>query len=274
MTRTRWMGLGRHATLLVAALAMIFPLIMMATTGLKTNAEYARSAAGIPTHPTLSNVSTVLSDPRLGTWLVNSLVITVSAVLVAIVAAVLAAYPLARSESRSSRGFVSGLVMLMAVPPVVLVVPLFITMVHLGLLNSRLGVIVAYGGLLTPLLTYLLRGFIRSIPMALDEAASIDGAGRLQVLLFVLLPMMRPALMTAFVVGAVYVWNEFLIALLFLQSNSSQTIMVGIAALQGKYGIDETLLGAWSLIASLPIIVAYAFGQRFLVRGLVAGALK
>jgi raffinose/stachyose/melibiose transport system permease protein len=85
---------------------------------------------------------------------------------------------------------------------------------------------------------------------------------------------MRPALVTVSVVGAVFVWNEFLIALLFLQSEHSQTIMVGIAALQGRYGINEPLLMAWSLIASLPVIVAYVFGQRFFVRGLVAGALK
>ena len=127
---------------------------------------------------------------------------------------------------------------------------------------------------MTPLSTYLLTGFIRDIPASLDEAASIDGAGRASVLLYVLVPLMKPALVTVMIVGAVYVWNEFLIALLFLQATGSQTLMVGIASLQGKYGINETLLAAWSLVASLPVILVYVLGQRFFIHGLVGGALK
>jgi ABC-type glycerol-3-phosphate transport system permease component len=246
----------------------------MLVTALKSQNEYARNPIGIPANPTFSNLSSVLSDPRLETWLVNSAVITVGSVLLSTFVAVLAAYPMARSDTWWPRGLIPVLVLLLAVPPVVLVVPLFIMMVNLGLLNNRLGVIITYSGLLTPLSIYLLIGFIRGIPPALDEAAMIDGAGRGRILLFVLLPLMRPALVTLFVVGAVYVWNEFLIALLFLQSTNSQTIMVGVASLQGKININETALAAWSLVASAPIIVAYVFGQRFFVRGLVAGAVK
>jgi ABC-type glycerol-3-phosphate transport system permease component len=102
----------------------------------------------------------------------------------------------------------------------------------------------------------------------------MDGAGRASVLVYVLVPLMKPALVTVMIVGAVYVWNEFLIALLFLQATGSQTVMVGIASLQGKYGINETLLAAWSLVASLPVILVYVLGQRFFIRGLVGGALK
>jgi ABC-type glycerol-3-phosphate transport system permease component len=265
---------GRHLFLVAASLVVLSPLAMMAITALKSHSEYAANPAGLPPRPTLNNVTTVLDDPHLGTWLTNSLVITLGSVALATVVSVLAAYPIARAPGRWPRVLIPGLIFLMAVPPVVLVVPLFIMMVNLGLLNSRVGVIITYAGLLTPLATYLLVGFMRGIPAALDEAAMIDGAGRGRVLLWVLLPLMRPAIVTVAVVGSVYVWNEFLIALLFLQTQSSQTIMVGIASLQGRYGINETLLAAWSLIASLPIICAYFFGQRFLVRGLVAGALK
>jgi ABC-type glycerol-3-phosphate transport system permease component len=265
--------LGRNVILSAATLVILSPIGFIAVTALKSQSEYARNPVGIPSSLTLSGLRTVLSDPRLGTWFLNSAVITVGSVVLATVVALLAAYPMARAEGFPSR-FIPALVVLMAIPPVVLVVPLFIVMVNLGLINSRTGVILIYAGLLTPLSTYLLTGFIRDIPASLDEAASIDGAGRASVLLYVLVPLMKPALVTVMIVGAVYVWNEFLIALLFLQATGSQTLMVGIASLQGKYGINETLLAAWSLVASLPVILVYALGQRFFIRGLVGGALK
>jgi ABC-type glycerol-3-phosphate transport system permease component len=265
---------GRHAVLIAAVIVTLSPIAFMAMTSLKTEDEYATDRVGPPAHPTFSNLSTVIHDPNLIQWLLNSVFITAGAVLLSIVAGVLAAYPMARCRGWWPRGLLPGVIVLLAIPPVVLVVPLFIMMVNLHLLDSRLGVILVYAGLLTPLVIYLLVGFIRGIPPTLDEAAAIDGAGRARVLVYVLLPLMRPALVTVAVVGAVFVWNEFLIALLFLQSVDSQTIMVGIASLQGRYGINEPLLMAWSLMASLPVILAYIFGQRYFVRGLVAGALK
>lgn len=264
----------RHGILAAATVAALSPIAFMALTSLKTEDNYVRDRVGLPTAVTFSNISTVLQDPHLATWFLNSMLITGGAVALSTIVGVLAAYPMARCSGWWPRGLMPILVMLLAIPPVVLVVPLFIMMVNLGLLNSRLGVIITYAGLLTPLATYLLVGFIRGIPPALDEAAAIDGAGRARVLVSVLLPLMRPALVTLAVVGAVYVWNEFLIALLFLQSEGSQTIMVGIASLQGRYGMNETLLMAWSLIASLPVLLAYFLGQRYFVRGLVAGAMK
>jgi ABC-type glycerol-3-phosphate transport system permease component len=266
--------IARHALLTLAVLVTLAPIAFMAMTSLKSEEEYSGDRVGLPADPTFENISTVLDDPNLSTWILNSVLITVGSVLLAMVAGVLAAYPMARSEGWWPGGLLPGLVLLLAVPPVVLVVPLFIMMVHLELLNSKLGVILTYAGLLTPLATYLMVGFIRGIPPELDEAAAIDGAGRARVLLHVILPVMRPALVTLAVVAAVYVWNEFLIALLFLQTQESQTLVVGVAALRGRFDINEPLLMGWSLIVSLPVILAFLFGQRYFSRGLVAGALK
>lgn len=266
--------IARHGVLIVAVIATLSPIAFMAMTSLKSEQDYAVDRVGLPSDPTFENISTVLSDPNLSTWIVNSLVITLGSVLLAVVAGVLAAYPMARSAGWWPQGLLPGLVLLLAVPPVVLVVPLFIMMVNLGLLNSKLGVILTYAGLLTPLATYLMVGFIRGIPAELDEAAAIDGAGRARVLFHVILPVMRPALVTLAVVAAVYVWNEFLIALLFLQTQESQTLVVGVAALRGRFDINEPLLMAWSLIVSMPVILAFLFGQRYFSRGLVAGAFK
>jgi raffinose/stachyose/melibiose transport system permease protein len=265
---------ARHGVLGLATLLVVSPVVFMLLTAFKSTDEYAHDRVVPTTSPTFENIRTVLDDPNLATWFLNSVLITAGSVVLASTAGVLAAYPMARSRGWWPRGLLPALIVLLAIPPVVLVVPLFIMMVNLGLLDSRIGVVLTYAGLLTPLSIYLMVGFIRGIPASLDEAAAIDGAGRARVLVYVLLPLMRPALVTLAVVGAVYVWNEFLIALLFLQSQESQTIMVGIAALHGRVGINEPLLMAWSLIASLPVLVAYLFGQRFFVRGLVAGALK
>jgi ABC-type glycerol-3-phosphate transport system permease component len=264
----------RVAALTIATLLALAPILFMIMTAFKSRDDYVQDRVGLPSHPTFHNVTTVLNDPNLATWFLNSVLITVGSVALCSVAGVLAAYPMARCTGWWPRGLLPGLILLLAIPPVVLVVPLFIMMVNLNLLDSRIGVILTYAGLLTPLSTYLMVGFIRGIPAALDEAAAIDGAGRARVLVYVLLPLMRPALVTLAVVSAVYVWNEFLIALLFLQSQESQTIMVGIASLRGRIDINEPLLMAWSLIASLPVVLAYILGQRYFVRGLVAGALK
>jgi raffinose/stachyose/melibiose transport system permease protein len=265
---------ARHLALLMAILLTISPVVFMALTSLKSEADYAKDRVGLPSHPTLVNIRTVLSDPNLSTWITNSILITIGSVVLAMVAGVLAAYPIARSDGWWPRGLLPAIVLLLAVPPVVLVVPLFIMMVNLGLLNTRQGVILTYAGLLTPLATYLMVGFIRGIPRELDEAAAIDGAGRFRVLVHVILPVMRPALVTLAVVSAVYVWNEFLIALLFLQTQEAQTLVVGVASLRGRFDINEPLLMAWSLIVSVPVMLAFIVGQRYFTRGLIAGAIK
>jgi ABC-type glycerol-3-phosphate transport system permease component len=271
----RWVGaVFRHGVLLLAAAGVVFPLYFIVAAALKSDSEYASDRIGLPNDPTLGNIGDVLTDPNVLRWFTNSVIITVASAGIAIVCGVLAAYAIARAGGAAASSVLTGLIALMAVPPVVLVIPLFVMMADLGMLNSLIGVILIYSGLLVPLSVYLLVGFFRGIPRELDEAAFIDGAGRAAVLRHVLLPLARPALLTLAVVNAVYVWNEFLIALLFLQREESQTLMVGITTFQGRFQADEPLLMAWSLFASVPILLLYVFGQRFLVRGLVSGAFK
>jgi ABC-type glycerol-3-phosphate transport system permease component len=267
-------AVARHAVLLLAAVGVLFPLYFVLEAALKTDEEYAGDKIGLPNSPTLHNLADVLSDPNVVRWFMNSLLITAASVAIAIVCGVLAAYAIARGASAATNSVLTGLIALMAVPPVVLVVPLFVMMARLGLLNDLLGVILIYSGLLVPLSVYLLVGFFRGIPRELDEAAFIDGASRFAVLRHVFVPLGLPAILTLAVVNSVYVWNEFLIALLFLQREESQTLMVGITSFQGRFQANEPLLMAWSLFASVPILLLYVFGQRFLVRGLIGGAFK
>jgi ABC-type glycerol-3-phosphate transport system permease component len=266
--------ISRQAVLLGASLAVLYPLYFMVATAIKSHSEYGSDKIGIPTSPVIDNITRVLEDPNLVRWLSNSMLVTAGSVSLAIVTSLLAAYAIARGGNVATGSILTGLIALMAVPPVALVVPLFVMMARLNLLNSVMSVILIYGGLLVPLSVYLLVGFFRAIPRELDEAAFMDGAGRFDVFRYVLIPLARPAILTLVVVNTVYVWNEFLIALLFLQREQVQTLMVGIASFQGRYQTDEPLLMAWSLFATVPVLLVYVFGQRFLVRGLIGGALK
>lgn len=263
-----------HLFLAAVALAILLPLVFMVVTSVKTDEEYAGNKLGIPNDVTFDNLVEVIQDPNLLTWAGNSAIVTAASVAIAVVAALLAAYGLARSGASSVRRMLVPVIALIAVPPVILVVPLFSLFADAGLVNRLEGVILIYAGLLTPLAVYLFSNYFETIPVELDDAAVIDGASRFQILRHVFLPLARPAILTVSVVGAAFVWNEFLIALLFLQSEGSQTLIVGLTSFQGRYDADEPLLMAWSLMATLPILALYVFGQRYLVRGLTGGAVK
>jgi ABC-type glycerol-3-phosphate transport system permease component len=198
-------------------------------------------------------------------------VITLASVVLAAVVSALAAYPLARSKFPGRLPFIALNIVLMVVPPVVLVVPLFLFFVNLGLVNSRLAVVLIYTGLLIPFSIYLLVNFFATIPRSLEEAARIDGAGSLRVLIRVIVPLSAPSIVTVVVVNTVWVWNELLIALVFLQDDQSRTLTAGLTFFQGRFLSNEPLVMTGALIATLPMLALYIVGQRFFIRGLSTG---
>jgi raffinose/stachyose/melibiose transport system permease protein len=201
----------------------------------------------------------------------NSVVSTTTSVVIAALVSALAAYPLARSRFPGRLPFLALNIVLMVVPPVVLVVPLFLFFVNLGLVNSRLAVVLIYVGLLIPFSVYLLANFFATIPRSLEEAARIDGAGSLRVLRHVIAPLSAPAIVTVVVVNTVWVWNELLIALVFLQDDNARTLTAGLTFFQGRFMTNEPLVMTGALVATLPMLALYIAGQRFFIRGLAAG---
>jgi ABC-type glycerol-3-phosphate transport system permease component len=135
-------------------------------------------------------------------------------------------------------------------------------------------VILIYAGLTTPFSVYMLTNFFRSIPRELIESALTDGASHLRVLLQIVVPLSLPALVTLVVVNSLYVWNELLIALVFLPEDELKTLMVGLTVFRSRYNLDVPVTMAGMLLAALPMIILYVFGQRFFIRGLTAGAVK
>ena len=182
-----------------------------------------------------------------------------------------AAFGLSRWKIPGGDSLLAGMIALMVLPPVVLVVPLFLFFVNLGLVNSRLAVVIIYVGLLIPFSIYLLVNFFATIPRSLEEAARMDGAGQLRTLWSVIMPLSAPAVVTVVVVNAVWVWNELLIALVFLQDDNARTLTAGLTFFQGRFIQNEPLVMTGALIATVPMLLLYIVGQRFFIRGLTAG---
>ena len=268
-TAAGW-GVAQVAMLAVAVLT-IYPLYFIVITAFKTRQEYLTNQFLPPSDPTLENFRQAFRDGQLLTWVGNSVLITVASVIVAAIVSSLAAYPLARSRFPGRLPFIGLNIVLMVVPPVVLVVPLFLFFVNLGLVNSRLAVVIVYVGLLIPFSIYLLVNFFATIPRSLEEAARMDGAGQLRTLWSVIMPLSAPAVVTVVVVNAVWVWNELLIALVFLQDDNARTLTAGLTFFQGRFIQNEPLVMTGALIATIPMLLLYIVGQRFFIRGLTAG---
>jgi raffinose/stachyose/melibiose transport system permease protein len=267
-------GLARHVVLLAFVGLALVPIYFMVVNALKTDTEYVSNQLGPPHDLVGSTLSDALAGGELYRWMLNSLLITGVSVLVSTAVAALGAYPISLMQWRPGGIVLSVLVALMVVPPIVLVIPLFQMVVAAHQLNTYQSVIAIYTGLMLPFSTFLLASFFSTIPRSLIEAARIDGAGSLRTLLSIVLPLARPALVTVIVVQALWVWNEVLIAVIFLQQSNLRTLMVGLTVFKSRYHLEVPLVMAGMLWATIPMLALYLVGQRFFVRGLTAGATK
>ncbi len=265
---------GRQIAVILATLLSLFPVYFMVVSAFKTKAEYINNKWGLPASFDLSNFNTALAGEKFFIRITNSTILTVGSVAVSLVIACLAAYAFARMEFPGKRTLFNIILSLMVVPPVVMVVPLFISMVRWDLINTYQGTILIYVGLLLPFSIYLMTNFFQTIPHEIVDAARIDGCSSFGVFWQIMMPLSAPAVVTLVVVNALWVWNELLIALIFMQKDELKTLMVGIAALRSRNYVDIPATMAGLLIATIPIVVVYLFGQKYFIRGLTSGAVK
>lgn len=257
-----------------ATLLSLFPVYFMTVSAFKTKSEYLANKWGLPPSLNLANFNVALAGEKFLMRFANSAILTVGAVAISLMIACLAAYAFARAEFPGKRFLFNLILTLMVVPPVVMVVPLFVTMVRWHLVNTYPGTILIYTGLLLPFSIYLMTNFFQTIPHEIVEAARIDGCSNIGVFWRIMMPLSAPAVITLIVVNALWVWNELLIALVFMQKDELKTLMVGIAALRSRNYVDIPATMAGLLIATIPIVVVYIFGQRYFIRGLTSGAVK
>ena len=265
--------LSKHVLLLAVSGLALFPVYVMVTAAFKTHGGFLAHPWSPIFRPTLNGFDAALND-QFPSWFANTALLSLGAVSFTLALAALAGWGFARWTFRGRDTMLGVLVSLMVVPPVVLLVPLFVFGVELGMISTFRLVILIYVGLMLPFSVYLLANFFRTIPRSMIEAAIIDGASSWRVFRLIVLPLSAAPLVTLAVVNLLWVWNELLIALVFLQDDSKKTLMVGITGFQSRYSLDVPVIMAGLTLATLPIVAVYLFGQRFFVRGLVSGAVK
>ncbi len=256
---------------------LLFPFYWMAVTTLKPDAEmydYRTYSPFWAVRPTLDHVRKLLFETSYPSWLWNTVLVSVTATFISLLASVLAAYAVERLRFRGSRWVGVAIFLAYLVPPSILFIPLATMVVSLGLFDTRLALILTYPTFLVPFCTWLLMGYFRSIPYELEECALIDGATRPQILLKIVLPLSVPGLISAGIFAFTLSWNEFIYALTFVSSSEVKTVPVGVVTelVEGDvYHWGSLMAGA--LLGSLPVAVLYSFFVEHYVSGLT-GAVK
>jgi len=267
----RWVLVG---SCVLFTLSALFPLIFMIQAAFRTERSWANSQFALPTNPTLDSLRRLWAGGVVLGYLWHSAVITVGTVSLSVVLAVLAGYSFAKINWRMRRPVYLFVLAWIALPPVILIVPIYIQMVDLHLIDSFWSLILLYSAFNLPFNTYLMTSFFQSLPDELIEASKVDGCGTNQTFLRVMVPLAKPALGTLVIFNALYAWNEFVFALLLLTNDSVKPLTVGVQQLQGRYTTDKPTIMMGLLIASIPIIAVYVFFQKYLTRGIVLGAVK
>jgi trehalose/maltose transport system permease protein len=270
---------GPAAAILVVAFCglAVTPLFWHLLSSLKDSAEIAMIPPTlIPARPTLANYAELFRRRPFPTYLLNSMVIAALSSLICVGAASLAAYRLARAESRFRSIASTVLLALAFFPSIVFLLPLYELVRSVGLINQPWGLIVPYAALNLPLSVWLLTGYFERIPIEIEEAALMDGFTPLQTFFRIVLPLASPALVTATVLAFVFSWNEFMFALTFMNAEGSKTLTVAVASLSGAfvYQVPWGLIAAGVIASSAPLVVLVGLFQKRIVAGLTAGAVK
>lgn len=261
--------------LTVLALLFLAPTIGVLLSSLKTTEDIALGKLwSFPTSLYLDNFRTVLADPAIHTYFLNTLLIAVPATAGSIVLGILSGYVFAKLPFRGSEVLFLAIVAGMFFPPQVILIPLFRLFNGLGLLDTLWPMIFVHIAMGIPICTLMMRNFFATVPAALREAAIIEGASEWQVLTKVALPLSLPALAVLSTLQFTWIWNDFLWPLIFTQSDDKRTIMLGLVFLQGQYSVAWGIQGALSLIASLPTLTVFLFFQRYFIKGMTMGAVK
>ncbi|MFF3286745.1 carbohydrate ABC transporter permease [Streptomyces sp. NPDC003023] len=232
------------------------------------------STSLVPWPMTTEHFEKVWTERSFATFFQNSLLTGVAVLVMTTVIALAGGYALARFEFRLKKGFMLALLCSQFVPGALLLVPLFEIFAGLSLINSLLSVIIAETVFQLPLSMILISGFIRNVPYSLEEAAWVDGCDRFGAFRIVVLPLLRPGLVAVGSFAFVHAWNHFLFALMFLNNQDKQTIPVGLNTLMGADSVDLGALAAGGVIAAVPVVIVFAFIQKWLITGFSAGAVK
>jgi raffinose/stachyose/melibiose transport system permease protein len=253
---------------------MLLPIAIMFLAAFKSTGEIYSNPFGLPASLNLSNLVTIWEQTNFPRYLGNSLIVTVASVASIVVVATMAAYAIARYSFRGNEliylFFLAGLM----VPLKLAIIPLFIQLRSLGLIDTLPGLVVVYTAMGLPSAVFILTGFLRTLPSELEQAARIDGASEARIMWSVMLPLARPAMVIVAIHNAVPVWNDFFFPLVLIQDDTLKTLPQGLTIFMGEFSTDWGVLFAGLTLASLPITILYILLSRQFIAGLTHGAIK
>ncbi len=259
-----------YAILLVFTVIYLGPLLLLVSTALKTSREFNLNAMALPGALNFENFAEAWERANFSLYLFNSVLYASVATIIYLISAVFVAFPIARRYVRGSNWLLTLFVIALFLPPAI--IPQFQLILNLGLYNTRVGYILLL--LTNPVGIIILVNYMKSLPKELDEAAAIDGCGYFRFILTIVFPLSRPAIATVAVLHAIGIWNELLLATIYLTDQNFYPVTRGLIVFQGVYGSNWPVLAAAVLLMAIPMVVLFLFLQRYIVSGLTQGALS
>jgi raffinose/stachyose/melibiose transport system permease protein len=274
MIGDRWSKTLALVLIGVASFSSLLPIALAVMNALKTTVEIGANPLSLPTTLHWENFSSAWRNAALGPSLLHSAEVALTTILMVCVTATPCAYVLARQTGKAWRFVTFYFMATITVPVQLYLYPLYFIFAKLGLVNSIPAVALIYTAMFSPFAIFLLRTYALAIPVALEEAARVDGATPWQIFLHVILPMMRPGLITVAIIVGLNAWNEFVIAVTFLQTDATVTAIVKFYNLTGQYSTDWGEMLAAAILIVLPVVLVFVALQRRFIDGMTAGAVK
>lgn len=268
--------IGQYAALLAYLVFLAFPFLWLVSTAFKSPRELGSlHPTWIPRDPTLDNFRQAFDEQPLLRAAGNSLLAASAAAVIAVLIATPLAYVMARHRTRLAKAATGWVVVSQAFPLVLVIIPLFLVLKNLRLINSLAGLVLVYVVWALPFALWMLVGYVRAVPTELEEAAAVDGAGRLRTLVSVTAPLLAPGIVATALFAFITAWNEFFFALVLLKTSDKQTLPVVLTHFIGAEGVaDLGPLAAAAFLATLPSLIIFAIIQRRITGGMLAGAVK
>ncbi|SHG99888.1 carbohydrate ABC transporter membrane protein 2, CUT1 family [Kaistia soli DSM 19436] len=269
------LNLVRLVILVMAAAGVIFPIVIFLGNSLKTDGDFLGNPIGWPTEFAFGNYIEAWQKANMSVLIVNSLVVSLATVAATIILTSMMAYGLVTFRFRGRNVILLSILVMLTIPVQIYIIPLYVIAINLSIVNTRLGVILPYTAAAMPLALVLFRNYFLELPAALSEAARLDGCSRFGIYWRIVMPLSRPAIGAVAIFTFVSAWNEFFLALVFLQNASIQTLPLGMQVFAiSEYQTNYPLLFSAITIGMAPMIVIYLLMQRQFISGLAGGAMK
>lgn len=264
-----------HIYLIILSIIAIFPLLWILISSIKTNGELTSNPTSfLPKNPTFENFIHVIKDLAFAENIANSIVIAICTTFIAIIISCMAAYGIVRFFPKLGAVMSKALVTTYLFPPILLAIPYSLVMAKLGFTNTRIGLVIVYLSFSVPYAVWMLVGFFKTVPIGIEEAAKVDGANRVQTFIQIVVPLVMPGIVATAIYTFINVWNEFLYALILINSTDMMTVSVKLRSLQGAEILNWGDMMAASALVVLPSVIFFMIIQKRIAGGMTDGAVK